>query len=200
MKVRGLRLEVRYALGWAGRTCVLALLLCAPLLVPGAAQAVVYLSQAEALELAFPGADRVEKRNFLLSAQQVARIEKLARAPVESRIVGVHEGWKGDQRLGWAFIDVHRVRTVTEGLLVVLDAAGSVRSVRVLAFHEPEEYVPLPGWFRQFQGKKLTPRLRLNRDIHGVVGATLSSRAVTRSVRRCLAYYQVLLAPEKAAD
>jgi len=190
---RAMRARICAALGWA-------LLLGAPLLVPGGAGAVVYLSQAEALELAFPGADRVEKRNFLLSAEHVAQIEKLARAPVESRIVGVHEGWKGGVRLGWAFIDVHVVRTLTQGLLVVLEPDGSVRSVRVLAFHEPEEYVPRPGWFRQFEGQKLTPRLRLNRDIHGVTGATLSSRAVTRSVRRCLAYHQVLLAPEKAAE
>ncbi len=167
---------------------------------PLQAGAGVYLSQEEAIELAFPGADRVEKRNFLLSSEQVEQIEKLSRAPLESRIVGVHEGWKGDVRQGWAFIDVHVVRTLTQGLLVVLKPDGSVRSVRVLAFHEPEEYLPREGWFRQFEGQKLTPRLRLNRDIHGVVGATLSSRAVTRSVRRCLAYYQVLLAPQEAAE
>lgn len=178
------------------RPLALIALLCAPL----RAEAVVYLSQQEALELAFPDAERVEKRTFLLDAEQAERVRELARSPLDSRIVAVWEGWKGDVRRGYAFIDVHVVRTLTQGLLVVLDPGGAVRSVRVLAFHEPEEYVPTERWFAQFGGKTLTPGLRVDRDIHGVVGATLSSRAVTRSVRRCLAYYQVLLAPEKPEE
>jgi hypothetical protein len=36
--------------------------------------------------------------------------------------------------------------------------------------------------------------MRLGRDVHGVVGATLSARAVTESVRRVLALYNVLVA------
>lgn len=174
---------------------VLAWLLFAP-----AAEAVVYLSQAEALELAFPDSDRVEKRNFLLDSEQVERIRKLARAPIESRIVAVWEGFRGDERHGYAFIDVHLVRTRSQGLLVVLDPGGSVRSLRVLAFHEPEEYAPSERWLGQFEGKQLTPQLRVDHDIHGMAGATLSSLAVTRSVRRCLAYYQVLLAPQKSTE
>ncbi len=164
------------------------------------AHAAVFLSQKEALELAFPDADRVEKRNFLLTAEQTEQIEKRAKARVESRIVRVYVGWRGDERVGYAFIDVHLVRTLTQGLLVVLEPGGAVRSLRVLAFHEPTEYLPREGWFGQFKGKTSRSRLRVDRDIHGVVGATLSARAVTRSVRRCLAYHEVLLAPPKAAD
>ena len=75
----------------------------------------------------------------------------------------------------------------------MLKPDGTVRSLRVLAFHEPLEYKPHDRWYQQFEDRSLREQLRLGRDIHGVVGATLSSRATTRGVRRALAFYEVLV-------
>jgi Na+-translocating ferredoxin:NAD+ oxidoreductase RnfG subunit len=172
---------------------VLVALLCGA----AAAPAVVYHSQREALELAFPEADRIERRSFVLTDEQANVIQELARAPLGSRIVTFHVGWRGDQVIGYAAIDVHTVRTLPEALLVILTPQGMVRSVRVLAFHEPEEYLPMRRWFDQFTGRKLEPSLQLKRGIHAVSGATLSARATTRSVRRTLALYQVLIREHK---
>lgn len=164
-------------------------------LAPGRADAKLYYSQREGLELAFPDADRVERRSFLLDDAQHAEIEKLAHARVESRIVAVHVGWQGERLLGYAMIDVHNVRTVPEALMIVLTPEGTVRSVRVLAFHEPTEYQPSDRWLARFHGAQLDPELQLGRGVHGISGATLSARASTRSVRRALATYRVLIAP-----
>ena len=68
-----------------------------------------------------------------------------------------------------------------------------MRSLRVLAFHEPLDYLPADRWYAQFGDKSLSESLRLGGDVHGVVGATLSARATTRGVRRVLAYYEVLI-------
>ena len=110
---------------------------------------------------------------------------------------------RGDATLGYALIDVHTVRTLPEALMIVLDPKGEVRSLRVLAFHEPSDYLPPEGWFRQFEGRGLDSDLQLKGGIHAIAGATLSSRAVTRSVRRTLALYEVLIAatdPDTAAE
>jgi hypothetical protein len=168
----------------------LSLWLCA---LPGVAHARVYWSQGEALALAFPGSDRVESRTVLLDDAQTRRAESLAQAKLESRLVTVHTGWKAGEVLGHAFIDVHPVRTLPEGLLVVLSPAGAVKSVRLLAFYEPEEYAPPERWLRQFEQRKLDPSLRLGGEIHGIAGATLSSQAVTAAVRRALALFMVLI-------
>ncbi len=163
------------------------------------AAARVFLSRAEALEVAFAGAERVEPLRFVLDDAQAKRVEALAKAPLESRIVTLHAGWRGDALLGYALIDVHTVRTLPEALMIVLDPQGQVRSVRVLAFHEPSDYLPTEGWFSQFEGRGLDPDLQLQGRIHAIAGATLSSRAVTRSVRRALALYQVLVAPAQGS-
>jgi hypothetical protein len=165
------------------------------LLGPAAGEARVFHSRAEALALAFPDADRVDSRTFVLDEEQARRIEGLARAPLESRIVTLHVGMRGESLLGYAVIDVHTVRTLPEALLIVLSPEGQVRSLRLLAFHEPEEYLTPAGWLRQFDGRDLDDALSLRGEIHGIAGATLSSRAVTGAVRRALATWQVLIAP-----
>lgn len=160
---------------------------------PGPGVAKVFYSRSEAVELAFPDADRVESETHVLNQEQVARIEALAGSPVDSRLVKVYWGVRDDVVLGYAVIDVHKVRTLPEAFMVVLNPEGTVRSLRVLAFHEPLDYLPAERWYGQFDRKSLAEPLRLGGDVHGVVGATLSARATTRGVRRVLALYEVLI-------
>ena len=174
-----------------------ALVLCTLLSLTASARAGVYHSRKEALALAFPQAERIEPRSFVLTPTQVDAVEQLAKAPLDSSIVTFHLGWRGEELLGYALIDVHTVRTLPEALMIVLTPDGSVRSVRVLAFHEPEDYLPPKRLIGQFAGRMLTPELQLKRSIHAIAGATLSARATTRSVRRGLALHQVLFQPQE---
>jgi len=93
---------------------------------------------------------------------------------------------------GAAYFDVHRVRTLPETLMIVVDPDGGVRQLEVMSFLEPEEYIPRRTWYDQFLRRRLGPRLRLKRSIHAVTGATLTARATASAVRRVLAIDQVL--------
>lgn len=161
----------------------------------GAALAKVFASQNQALEEAFPDATRIERKTVLLRDDDVARIEAITHQDVTSRIVVLHTAYRNNEILGYAEIEVHTVRTQPEALMVVLTPDGHVRSVRVLAFHEPLDYLPTESWYAQFAGKTGQDGLRVGRDVHGVVGATLSARAAADGVRRMLAYWDVLLKP-----
>jgi hypothetical protein len=145
------------------------------------------------VELAFPDADRIESDTHVLNESQVARIEKMSRCQLDTKLVKLYTGIRGDEVLGYAIIDIHNVRTMPEAFMVVLTPEGSVRSIRVLAFYEPLEYQPTRRWYGQFERKSLKEPLRVGGDIHGIVGATLSARATTRGVRRALAYFEILV-------
>ena len=160
------------------------------------ANAKVFYSQSEALALAFPDAEKVESNTFILDDDQIERIESLAKCELDSKLVKIYTGMREGKVLGYALIDVHNVRTLPEAFMVVLNPTGEVRSLRVLAFHEPLEYKPTNRWYSQFDNRSIDAPLRVGGDIHGVVGATLSTRATTRGVRRALAYYEVLLQGE----
>jgi len=157
-----------------------------------AARAGAFLSQKEAIALAFPDAQRVEARNLVLTDAQAKEIGAAARAPLASKIATVHVGLREGRVIGYALIDVHVVRTQPEALLIVLEPDGAVRSVRAVAFYEPEEYLP-PQRFRDaFSGKRTIEELRPEAQIHAIAGATLSSRATFEAVRRAMAICSVL--------
>lgn len=161
----------------------------------GAVSAKVFASQEQALSEAFPEATRFDRQTIILRKEDAAKIRAITHEKVQSKVIVLHTAYREDELLGYAHIDVHNVRTKPEALMIVLDPTGTVRSVRVLAFHEPLDYLPGNRWYLQLVGTSLRDRLRVGQDIHGVAGATLSARAATDGVRRMLAYWQVLLRP-----
>lgn len=161
----------------------------------GVASAKVFASQNQALGEAFPDASRIDRQTILLRKQETAALAAILREEIQSKIVVLHTAYKDDEILGYAHIDVHNVRTKPEALMIVLTPTGTVRSVRMLAFHEPLDYLPTDRWYGQFAGMSGQDGLRVGRDVHGVVGATLSARAAADGVRRMLAYWEVLLRP-----
>jgi Na+-translocating ferredoxin:NAD+ oxidoreductase RnfG subunit len=93
---------------------------------------------------------------------------------------------------GYAYVDRRIVRTHAQKLLVVLDAAGKVMRIEVLAFDEPHEYQPRAAFYAQFQGKDLGDPLQPRRGIQPVAGATLTVRATVDAVRTVLAVHAQL--------
>jgi hypothetical protein len=157
------------------------------------ARAKAHYAKKEALDLVFAGADRIETKTFFLTDEEKTRIEELGKAPLESKLITVHVGEKDGAPMGYGFIDTQLVRTLPETMLVVVGPDGSVAKLLLLAFYEPPEYEASERWLEQFPGKTLGPDLRVDRDIHGIAGSTLTSHAVTTAVRRSLALFQVLI-------
>ena len=164
-----------------------------------AATAKVFVSQNQALREAFPDSTRIERKTHVVVGTDFTRIKDLTKDERPAKVIVLHTAYRDDTLLGYAHIDVHNIRTKPEAFMVVLTPDGVVRSVRVLAFHEPLDYLPTDRWYGQFAGKAREDRLRVGGDVHGVVGATLSAQAAADGVRRMLAYYEVLLKQEPIA-
>ena len=176
---------------------LLAPLAVACVALPGAAHGKVFLTVDEALKLAFPGCS-VERRTVYLTEEQVASVTRLADEGPVGALVHPYRATCGGQPGGTAYFDVHRVRTLSETVMVLVGVDGAVRRVEVLAFNEPEDYLPKAAWYGQFVGKRLTDELALKQSIRPISGATLTARATMGAVRRVLALHQVLSAPTGA--
>jgi Na+-translocating ferredoxin:NAD+ oxidoreductase RnfG subunit len=79
-----------------------------------------------------------------------------------------------------------RVRSKGQSLMLHVAADGTIIDLVVCHFGEPVRYKAPPRFYQQFVGKKLNDDLRLKRDIDGISGATLTSRATVTSVREIL--------------
>lgn len=155
-------------------------------------QGKIFYSKSEAMELAFGQDATVEMLTLFPNDQEIRRIEQLARVKLDSAMFTFYVGKKAGRPLGYAAIETHTVRTKPETLLVVLTREGKLRGMHTLAFHEPPEYLPPARWFAQMYQKPLQ-ELSFNRDIQGITGATLSTRAALNSARKVLAVYQVMI-------
>jgi len=168
------------------------------LAMTAAAGAKVFLSQEEALKLAFPGA-AVERKTIFLTEAEQKEVQALAGGPAPSALAVAYIAVKDGKLAGTAYFDTHVVRTQQETLLVAVDPEGAVFRIEVLSFSEPEEYLPREHWYGQFQGRKLDDELALTRGIRAVSGATLTARATTEAARRVLALHAVLARRAKKA-
>ena len=176
------------------------------LLTGGTAELHAQLSLQEALAGAFPPPATVERRTAFLTAQDLDAIQASAGrdAPVTQRVVTYYRARKDGKPVGVAYFDSHRVRTLNEVVMIVVEPQDGgkdrIRSVEVLRFAEPPEYHASDPWLDQFKGKSLDQELSLKRSIANMTGATLTSNAIVRATRRVLAIHERIRPLTSAAE
>jgi hypothetical protein len=172
------------------RAAILAATVAALIAVPASAAAQSRPSPAEALALAFPTADSVERVTLYLTDSAVARVTRRARSAVPA-VVTVYVAWSQGRSVGAGYFDAARVRTEREVLLIVVGQDGRIRRVEVVAFGEPPEYAPPERWLTQFVGLDSTAASSGD-PVVPITGATLTTRAVEGAARRVLALHAEL--------
>ncbi len=157
------------------------------------AQGKAYLSKDQALELAFPDAEKIETANIYLTKEEMKEVTRASGAKVDSALYTFYVGKKEQKVLGYAAIEAATVRTLPETVMVVMNPDATVEFVEILAFFEPEEYKPAKRWLDQFRQESLDGDLRVGGRIQGLTGATLSAQAITRQVRKSSAMLRIFL-------
>ena len=151
----------------------------------------VFLTPEEALALVFEGCE-VTRSTVALNPKQKKRIGELAGAGFSKGLVFPYVATRDGKLVGTAYFDVHKVRTLRETVMIVIDPQDRIQRIEILAFGEPQQYLPRAKWYAQFVGQKLDKQLSLKHGIKGVTGATLTARATTSAARRVLAVHRVL--------
>ncbi len=160
------------------------------MLMPGSSAplfAQVFKTQEAALAEVFADADTVRRETLFLGEAQQKAIETAAKMPLNTAIISYYVGEKAGKPYRYAFFEDQVVRTKKAVLLVVVNAAGYIENLEVLAFFEPLDYLPIARWFDLFRGKSLAEGILPGRNIDTVSGATLSVRAFSGVARRALA-------------
>lgn len=152
------------------------------------------ITRDEALELAFPDAHEIKRHTAYLSSAEVARARTFAGEGValETRVVTYYLALQSGHSVGVAYFDVHRVRTLSEVLMVAVGTDDRISRIEVLQFQEPPDYRPPERWLRRFRGSALDRQLSLKGSVANLTGATLTADAVTDSARRMLALHRVI--------
>jgi len=92
--------------------------------------------------------------------------------------------WSDGRRDVWILEEIGKEQLITAGFVV---ADGRIEHVRVLAYRESRgQEVREPAFLKQFEDAGLAQGGRLDRNIDGIAGATLSVRAMERMARLAL--------------
>jgi len=151
----------------------------------------VYLTKKEAFALAFPNADQIKKEKKWLTDTQREAIGKILREEYKERRVTYYLGMdKESQPIGAMVIGNEIGRSYPITFMVVINPDGTVKDVEVMVYREPHGWeVRFESFLSQFFGRDAGDRFD---DIHGITGATLSVRSMTRGVKKAVAEYQVI--------
>ena len=167
-------------------TLSIIILWCSP------SEAKVYLTKDDALKMAFPDAE-IERKTLFLTDEDIKKIESISKTRLESKLFTYYIARRKEEILGYTVFGSHIVRTKPEVYMVVINPDGRLNHIKILAFYEPEEYLPPKKWFEQFNGKVLDDNLWIKRGISAVTGATLSANGITQEVRKALAVFQIMI-------
>lgn len=155
---------------------------------PRPGHAVVYMTREEAFKALVPEAEQVTQDTVSLTDAQRKQIESLVGARVRESDVTFWVGARAGQTLGYATVldVIGKEQPIT--FMVGVAPDGTVRGVHVLIYRESQGgEIRSKRFLTQFVGKTLDAPLRLGRDLHGISGATLSSRSTALAVKRALA-------------
>jgi hypothetical protein len=179
------------ALLMARAVMVAVALMAAAIPRPFAAQTI---TQEEALVLAFPEADSIQRRTAYLTEGQLAAlvsaVEEGGEAP--PGVVTYYTALRAGTLLGTAYFDAHRVRTLPQVIMIAVGPDARVLRVETLSFREPPEYRAPDRWLGLFRGKEGGEEVSSKGEVPNLTGATLTARATTRAVHRALALHRIL--------
>ncbi len=170
----------------------------AVLLLPPSAYAEkvdVYLTLEEAPKAVFPEADSFERKDIEVDDTTRRRMKKLVgrlKPTIWEPFYISFIASRKEEVIGYAVIceEIGKHRPIT--FIVGAYPDGSVKDVALMMYREPVgEEVRYRGFLKQFDGKSLENPIFPRRDIKNVTGATLSVRAMSRGVRKALAFIQL---------
>ncbi|MFY9143478.1 FMN-binding protein [Sulfuricurvum sp.] len=137
-------------------------------------------------------AKSVNVQNVILSDTQAIQLSKASQQKIDSKIYRIYVAKNEMKILGYGVLMNKKVRTKTAIALYLIDTEGKIKSIEIVAFNEPMEYLPTANWLQVFDNKSAADTLHLNQDIPTTTGATLSARAITDGAREALFLLKIL--------
>ena len=150
----------------------------------------VLLTKKQALEIAFPGADKIEKETHWLTKEETKAIEEEFMQKIHESRFSFYVGYKNGKPMGVMLIDNIIGKSFPITFMTVLNTDGTVREVEIMVYREPQGWEVKYKTFRsQFYGKDSASDPA---KIMSISGATLSVRSVKKGVYKALAAYKIL--------
>lgn len=137
-------------------------------------------------------AKSVDTQNIILTDAQITQLSQASMQKIDTKLYRIYLAKNGEKTVGYGVLMNKKVRTKTAIVLYLIDLGGKIKSIEIVAFNEPIEYLPSKTWLDVFDNKSSANTLKLNQDIPTTTGATLSARAITDGARIALELLEIV--------
>ncbi|HID83448.1 MAG TPA: FMN-binding protein [Chromatiales bacterium] len=160
--------------------CLLVIFIWTPVSAKG-----VYKTNSQFLQESFPGQEVPPTQTLWLTGEIKDGIKEiLGHNYVKLRV----KYWRDKNSTAWVLEEIGKERPITAGFFI---DQGKLKKTEVLAFRESRGWeIKHPFFTRQFIGAGLNVKNKLDRNIDGITGATLSVSAMTRLSQMALYLHQ----------
>ncbi|MEA3370442.1 MAG: FMN-binding protein [Campylobacterota bacterium] len=153
----------------------------------------ILISPLDAMKQSYGDDAVIVKKNTLLSKAQASKIQKESQTKLDSKIFRVYKATKESKLLGYGILINKKVRSKNAVVLYFISKDSILKSIEIVAFNEPVEYLPSNKWNSQFEDISTDKMLRVSKEIPTITGATLSARSITDGSRVAFAFYNEVL-------
>lgn len=129
---------------------------------------------------------------------QVVQLTDDLRKQIETILQHKHKGqrirfWQQDKKTAWILNETGKKKPITTGIVI---ENNRISKIKVLVFRESRGWEVKHDFFtQQFNQASLTENNKLDRNIDGISGATLSVRALTKQAKIALLLHKTIMQP-----
>ncbi len=148
----------------------------------------VYLTEEQALREVFPHCDEILFNVVPLTEAEKTQLQNRLRRKIYEDFFVVYMGIKSGEVTGYAIITEEIGKFHPYTFIVSVDLKGKIDKIAILVYRESRgSEIAKKRFLYQFKGKSLKNKIRINRDIINISGATMSVVTMCKGVKKILA-------------
>ncbi len=161
----------------------------------------VYLTEEQALREVFPHCDEILFNVVPLTKEEKSQLQNKLRRKIYEDFFVVYMGIKSGEVTGYAIITEEIGKFHPYTFVVSVDLKGKIDKIAILVYRESRgSEIAKKRFLYQFKGKSLKNKIRINRDIINISGATMSVVTMCKGVKKILAVIDEFYLSGKNAD
>ena len=161
----------------------------------------VYLTEEQALREVFPLCDEILFNVVPLTKEEKSALQNKLRRKIYEDFFVVYMGIKSGEVTGYAIITEEIGKFHPYTFVVSVDLKGKIDKIAILVYRESRgSEIAKKRFLYQFKGKSLKNKIRINRDIINISGATMSVVTMCKGVKKILAVIDEFYLSGKKAD
>ena len=161
----------------------------------------IYLTEEQALQEVFPHCDEILFNVIPLTKEEKSQLQNKLRRKIYEDFFVVYMGIKSGEVTGYAIITEEIGKFHPYTFIVSVDLKGKINKIAILVYRESRgSDIAKKRFLYQFKGKSLKNKIRINRDIINISGATMSVVTMCKGVKKILAVIDEFYLSGKKTD